>query len=216
MEIIYVINDIKSRVTLVKKEILQNSHRLASFKPSLKVSDYIWFDDNNEWFVISKGMLKRKMDNSYVFKYNELLNFEVLENGATITKEQLNKYMKGTFNDVNGIADLYKDSMHICTSLTIKLTTKNIDRPTIYIYLLSTQCNKDIIIYKDALKNLYETILKFQNILNQLDKEKKSNIIKKNLNDSILEKRKEFKELLNRGLITQEEFEARKNRLLNL
>lgn len=209
---------IKERMEFALKETEENKKRVQNFNPTLKEGGYIWFDDMNKWFVLPKGTFSSKIDNCHVFKYDELLDFEVLEDGNTITKGGFGKAIVGgaVFGLAGAIAGgTSKKSKQVCTKLEIKITTKNIDDPVIYLNLINAEFKKDGLIYKTASKSVQNILSKFQIIVNQLEKEKGVSV-ENNSNISAADEIKKFKELLDSGVISQEEFDVKKKQLLGL
>ena len=208
---------IKERIIYVEKSERENQDRINRFTPTHKEGGYIWFDDNNKWFVIPKGAISPKIDRSHIFDYSEILNFEVLEDGNSITKGGLGKAIVGgaIFGLAGAIAGgTSKKTKQICNKLEIKLTTKNIDEPVIYINLINTETKKNGFVYKTASKSVQNILSKFQIILNQQSEDK--NIPCDKFNISVADEIKKYKELLDMGVITQEEFNQKKSELLNL
>ena len=130
------IQQLKDRIEFVKKDLGENTERIKSFIPTTQIGGYIWFDEEHKWFVFPQGTFKSKIDNCYVFKYEEILDFEVLEDGTSITKGGFGKALIGgaIFGLAGAIAGgTSKKTKQICTSLQVKVTTRNPDRPVIYI-----------------------------------------------------------------------------------
>lgn len=212
------LDEIKKRIEYVKEEEKENLERVSNFKATYQVGGYIWFDDDHKWFVLPQGTFNYKIDKCYVFKYEDLLNFEVLEDGTTITKGGLGKAVVGgaIFGLAGAIAGgTSKKTKQVCNKLQIKVTTKNIDRPIIYITLINSETKKSGFIYNQAEKSVQEILSKFQIIVNELEEEKK---IKKDSNNAIspTDEIKKYKELLDMGAISEEEFNEKKKELLNL
>ena len=210
---------IKERISFEENAIQENEERRLKFNPTLKEGGYIWFDDDNKWFVLPKGIFSSKIDNSYVFKYEDIIDFEVLEDGTSITKGGFGKALVGgaVFGLAGAIAGgTSKKTKQICTKLEIKITTKNIDNPVLYINLISGEFKKDSFIYKTASRSVQNILSKFQIIINQLESEK--GMQAKNISNdiSVADGIKKFKELLDMGAITQEEFDTKKKELLKL
>lgn len=210
------IQQIKERIEFAKKDKEENQKRVEQFCPTLKEGGFIWFDDSNKWFVVPTGAFGSKINNSYIFKYNEILDFEVLEDGTAITKGGFGKAIVGgaIFGLAGAIAGgTSKKSKQVCTKLEIKITTKNIDNPVIYINLINTEFKKDGIVYKTASKSVQNILSKLKIIINQLEEEqRKENTDSLSAADEI----KKYKEILDAGAITQEEFDTKKKQLLNL
>ena len=81
------LDEIKKRIEFHSNDIKDNLERIQEFNSTRKIGDYIWFDDNHKWFAIPSGPLVKVVDkNSYIFKYDEILDFEVLEDGTSVTK----------------------------------------------------------------------------------------------------------------------------------
>ena len=141
-----------------------------------------------------------------------------MEDGNTITKGGFGKAIIGgaVFGLAGAIAGgTSKKSKQVCTKLEIKITTKNIDDPVIYLNLINTEFKKDGLIYKTASKSVQNILSKFQIIVNQLEKEKGVSV-ENNSNISAADEIKKFKELLDSGVISQEEFDVKKKQLLGL
>ena len=195
----------------------ENAQRLSQFKPTTQIGGYIWFDDNHKWFVFPQGTFSSKIEKCYVFQYEEILDFEVLEDGTSVTKGGFGKALVGgaVFGLAGAIAGgTSKKTKQVCTKLQLKVTTRNVDRPVIYLDLINTEFKKDSFVYKQASKSVQDILSKFQIIIDQLEQEKSIN--DNSSVNSVADEIKKFKELLDMGAISQEEFDAKKKELLNL
>lgn len=213
------VDELKKRIDVHQNDVNGNLERIENFRPTYKVGGYIWFDDNNKWFVLPKGTLSSKINNSYVFKYDEILNFEVIEDGITITKGGLGKALVGgaIFGIAGAIAGgTSKKTNEICKKLEIKITTKNQDNPVVYVNLIDTDFKKDGMLYRIASKNIQDILSKFQIILDEIEQEKSMNKNSEQNLNSVADEIKKFKDLLDMGAITEEEYEKKKKELLNL
>ncbi len=213
------VDKIKKRIKQHEEDTKENLYRVSKFTPSYKVGGYVWFDDSNKWFVFPKGTFSSKIENCYVFKYDEIIDYEVLEDGTTITKGGFGKALVGgaVFGLAGAIAGgSSKKTKEICNKLEIKVTTRNQDRPVVYLNLINTQFKKDSLVYKTAYKSVQDVLSKFQIVLDQLEQEKGVNKKEISKNVSTADEIKKFKELLDSGTITQEEFDVKKKELLNL
>lgn len=212
------VEEIKERISFVEKDLKENADRISNFKATAQYGGYVWFDDKNKWFVFPKGTFTSKIDNCYVFKYDEILDYEVLEDGTSITKGGFGKALVGgaVFGLAGAIAGgTSKKTKQVCTKLQIKITTRNSDTPVVYLNLIDTEFKKDSFIYKQASKTVQDILSKFQIIVEQLEQEK--NVKKETTNEtSVADEIKKFKELLDIGAITQEEFESKKKDLLGV
>ena len=212
-------DEIKKRIEYHEKDMKENSERVSNFNATYQVGGYIWFDDNNKWFVFPQGTFSSKINNCYVFKYDEIIDFEVLEDGTAITKGGLGKALVGgaIFGLAGAIAGgTSKKTKEICNKLEIKVTTRNQDRPVIYLNLINTEFKKSSFVYKTASKSVQDILSKFQIIVDSLEQEKGIQSQNISSNISAADEVKKFKELLDIGAITQEEFDKKKKELLNI
>lgn len=199
-------NIIKNREELKERESL--------FNPTMSIGEYIIFDDKNKMFSFPKG--NRKTNVGTIIKYEELLNFEIIEDGETITKGGLGKALVGgaLFGLAGTIAGgTSKKSKQLCTDLKLKITTRNSQSPIIFINFLDYEIRKDSFLYKQISNNIQEILSKFQLIIDEYDINNRNSI---SSTISIPDEIKKYKELLDMGAITQEEFEEKKRQLLNM
>lgn len=118
------LNRIKERIEYHKRDVKENSERVANFNATYKVGGYIWFDDNHKWFLFPQGTFSSKINNCYVFKYDEIVNFEVLEDGTSIIKGGLGKALVGGL--IFGLPGIIaggtsKKIREICNKLELRL-----------------------------------------------------------------------------------------------
>ena len=113
-----------------------------------------------------------------------------------------------------------KKTKEICNKLEIKITTRNKDYPVVYINLINTEFKKDGLIYKTASKSVQTILSKFMIISDQLEQEAngahetQSAPVNSAPALSAADEIKKYKELLDIGAITQEEFDKKKKELL--
>lgn len=210
------LTEIKKRIKYHEKDVKDNLERVVSFTPTYQVGKYIWFDDKHKWFLFPQGTFSAKIDNCYVFKYDEIVDFEVLEDGTSVTKGGLGKALVGgaIFGLAGAIAGATsKKTKEICNKLEVKITTRNQDRPVVYLNLINTEFNKNGILYKQIFKCVQDILSKFQIIIDEIEQDKK--IIKETSSNSVADEIKKFKELLDMGAITQEEYDEKKKELLS-
>ncbi len=212
------LDGIKERIEYHEKDMKENSERVANFNATYQVGGYIWFDDNHKWFLFPQGTFSSKINNCYVFKYDEIVDFKVLEDGTAITKGGLGKALVGgvIFGRAGIIAGgTSKKTIEICNKLEIKVTTRNQDRPVVYLNLINTKFKKSSFLYKQASKSVQDILSKFQIVVDQLEQEK--GVTKESTSGtSSADEIKKFKELLDMDAITQEEFDTKKKELLGL
>lgn len=211
---------IQFEIDEANRKIAENIERQNAFTPTHKISSYVWFDDNHKWIIIPNSLLVVSIKNQYVFKYGDILDFEVIEDGTTITKGGLGKALVGgtLFGVAGAIAGgTSKKTKEMCTKLQFKITTRIQKIPTIYINLITAQCKKDSFVYKTAYSTVQELLSWFKIAADQAaSQENIQNIPVNNVAYSPADEIKKYKDLLDSGIITQEEFEVKKKELLNL
>lgn len=178
------------------------------FSPTQRVEKYFEIDENNGlWKVPS-------FHPSLVFSSEEIINFELLQNGDSITKGGLGSSIVGgaLFGGVGAIVGSNvgkKKTVQEITEFRIKIITRNPFYPEIYINLLVTGKTKSNgIVFKSYIASA-QKILSLLTIITAKDEKKEPSASSA---DEILK----FKHLLDEGIITQEEFEAKKKQLLGL
>ena len=208
------------------KEMIENNDQrkeeLEKFVPTKKIGNKVEFDDvNKKWIVLSKVIGSKK--NSVVYNYNNIVSFELIQDGDSIEQGGLGRSLVGgalfgsTGAMVGGITGK-KRTKGICTELKIKITMNDINDPVVYIHFLVGETKKDGFLYKQAIKEAHECLSTLQIICDQKQKEGKDLQTEEPAQQSgksNIEQLKEFKELLDLDIITQEEFDKKKAELLN-
>ncbi len=191
------------------------------FESTKNVGSYILFDDNSRRFILPRGVFKIKTDVAR-YNYDEVTDVDLLEDGSSLTKGGLGQALAGglLFGGVGaligGITGTRK-TKEVCNELTIKITLSSINEPTLNIKLLEDKTKKSSFIYKNAFQAAQEILSIFSIIIqtNQKDDVNKLNITDTPVLDPY-EEIKKLKELLDIGIITQEEFDTKKKELLDL
>ena len=195
----------------IKQLINSRNYWVQSFSPTKSISTYLKIDENNKCFEIARNL----------FKYNNLLSFELLEDGETITKGGLGRAVAGgvLFGGVGAVVGGVtggKKTKGICTSMKIKVSMKEAHCDVIYIPFITSETKKNSFTYKVAQENAQECISALEIIADenkytdvQFESAQFSNV-------SSADEITKFKKLLDDGIITQEEFNIKKKQLLNL
>lgn len=197
---------------IAKREV--NANKLASFQTTKQVTSLLKVDENaREWFIPDRfaGGVK----NPRIHSYDEILDFELLEDGGSIVKGGLGRAVAGgvLFGGVGAIiggATGKRKSKPTCTSLKIKITLNDMTTPTEYINLITTETPKSSILYQTCEKQALEILSLFQVMC-------ESNKVTQTVQEqSTADEIAKFKQLLDSGVITEDEFEAKKKQLLGL
>lgn len=213
------IEDVKNDITNTEMENEKYIQKLTDFNPTKKMGTYIEFDEEKKQWLIPDGFYGKKIK-PHIYNYDDIIDFELLEDGESISKGGLGRAVAGgiLFGGVGAIvggATGGKKSKAICTSLMIKITVNDLNNPTVYINYITTATKNSSLLYKAAYQNAQNCLSTLQLVRNSNQKSLQNNINTETTvsgADEILK----FKNLLDNGIITQEEFEAKKKQLLGL
>ncbi len=188
-----------------------NTEKLSSFTTTREIGNYLKVDENNkQWYVPG---------NSKIHSYDDVLDYELLEDGGSIAKGGLGRAVVGNvlFGGVGAIVGGVtgtKKSKPTCTSLKVKITLNDMATPTEYINLITTETKKSSSLYQVCEKQAQEIMAVFQVMCEQ--NKSASTVPAQTQEISSADEIKKYKELLDSGIITQEEFELKKKQLLGL
>ena len=201
-----------------KKEIsLRELHSLTITKD---FGSYIKFDEKSrKWFVPDGtfGGIK----NPIIYSFDDIIAFELLEDGNSITKGGMGRAIAGglLFGGVGAIvggSTGKRKTKSTCTKLQIKITVNNMNTPAVYINLIAGETKTDSFIYKTA----YTSAQNILSVLQVICENKKSTCETAPESvatpSSAVDEIMKYKTLLDQGIITQEEFDAKKKQLLGL
>lgn len=194
----------------VKQAIIANrtnQERIQIFHTTNKFEKYIDIDENNKlWRVPS-------FSSSLIFTFGDIINFELLQDGEAITKGGFGSaavggmLFGGVGAMVGGSIGSKKTKQEI-SEYRIKIITRNKCYPEVFInFLVTGKIKSGSLLYKTYTGNA-QRVLSMLTII----ADSTSQIQVSSVTDEIFK----YKNLLDSGIITQEEFDAKKNQLLNL
>lgn len=193
-------------------QLINNRINLVdNFKPTKKVAEFLKIDENNKSFKIGNN----------IFSYQNLIDFELIEDGETITKGGLGRAVAGglLFGGVGAVVGGVtggKKTKGVCTSLKIKVTLYNAHCDCVYIPIISTQTKKSGFMYKTLKESADNCVAALQIILNEVQTQKNSATVLNTAQLSAADEILKFKNLLDQGIISQAEFDKKKSELLGL
>lgn len=151
---------------------------------------YVPFDDINSYEVICN---------------KQIINNDMLKNAAA------GKYIANGVGALVGTLSSLNSGEYI-TNLQIKLNLNNFDKPCIYVNYITHKIKADSQMAKELIKMCDEDLSKLEIIT----KKETDNISQKNNIKDPIEEVKKLKELLDMGILSQEEFDKKKKELLKL
>ncbi|AIC93796.1 DUF4428 domain-containing protein [Shouchella lehensis] len=192
-----------------------NSTELDHFKATKKIGTLVEFDDyQKKWLVLSEILGRR--NRSIVYRYEDILDFELLDDGESIASGGQGRapinggYFSHTGTMAGGLTGKRR-TRGVCNSLQIKVTMNDINDPVVYIHFLkNAKSKRDEMVYRSLFEQAQECVSTFQVICDRENNQKPLTETAFSVADEI----KKFKELLDDGIITEEEFHKKKLELL--
>lgn len=207
----------KSQISL----LAQNKNTLSEFSPTKIIRNVMEVDENQQLIIFHTGFFGGR-GNSIVYKYEDILGYELLEDGETVTKGGLGRAVVGglLFGGLGAIVGGVtggKRGKSICNSLKIKITINSMNSPAVFVSLISSPTKKDSFVYKTFYKLAQEALSLLQIICKSVEDEKIiTSTIVDNTGFSAADEILKFKNLLDKGIISQEEFDDKKRQLLGI
>ncbi|MDT2404006.1 SHOCT domain-containing protein [Enterococcus avium] len=162
-----------------------------------------------------------------VYTFDELNSYELLENGSSVMSGGLGigravvggVLAGGVGAVLGGVTKKKKQRNHV-DSLKIMVTFKNRTPQSVTLDYIKKKQEKDKK-YEKALMKAKETMAGFDYIVSELEIDRhdelvSSTSVQKEQPTTSADEIRKFKELLDEGIISQEEFDAKKKELLNL
>lgn len=153
-----------------------------------------------------------------IYNFHDIADFELLEDDETIVKgggigkTLVGGILFGGTGAVVGAVATKKERKSVCNSMKVKITLKNLQLPVTYINLIETATPKNSSDYRDKVQEAQEILSVLQLMCNEESVEE-TKFIKDPGTQSIEDLRK-LKALLDDGIITQEDFDAKKRKIL--
>jgi hypothetical protein len=211
----------KSELLNYKKNLDESIVLNDNFKVTKRIGNYIEFDQKRKQFRSIPAISSRNKIQK-VYYCDDIIEYELLEDGITVTSGGLGRaavggvLLGGVGAIVGGVTGKKKSRSEI-ENFKIKLTLNDFNNPTVYIELLN---KKKIKTNSNKYKEMYEKAQEILSTLAVLQNNKDSNAstveINKENNNSVTGQLREFKSLLDDGVITEDEFNNKKKELLEI
>lgn len=183
------------------------------------------FDDESEQMILSDDesvftLNEPQLNYPYkfeLFSYRQIISFELIENGENIASGGVGRALVGglLFGDVGAVVGANtRGYTQECVEMKVKITVKDYRSPAFYIPLIAQKTSKKSWKYKERQKMAHDIISKLQ-IIASSQKQSEQRVNVEGKIDKFQEIR-EYKALLDEGLISQAEFNKKKKELLGL
>ena len=209
-------DDVK-RVIAKRKE---DANTLRTFKATKTVGGWLQVDENQKKWFIPDGFAG-SVKNPRIHDFSEITGYELLEDGNTVTKGGLGRAVVGgalfgVGGAIVGGVTGGKKSKSTCTSMKIKITLNSLSNPTEYINLIAAETKKTSMIYTTCASQAQEILSILQIIVET--NEGNSQVVSGHADNNIsgADEIMKYKQLLDNGIISQEEFDAKKKQILGL
>lgn len=194
----------------------ENKVRLGAFNETDNAGLYLKIDDNNKTWIVpmKKNYVER---NVTVFNFDEIIDYELIEDGETITKGGLGRavaggVLLGGVGAIVGGVTGKKKSKTVVNQMYVRISLNNKYVKQVTIKLIETEVKKNGFTYnlcKDSANKIIS-------LLDYMSSQNNSVLSNSNNTTSSADEILKFKKLLDDGIISDDEFNAKKKQLLGL
>lgn len=184
--------------------------------PTQKITAKFEIDEVNKKWCVKQGMFKYTVVG--IYDYSDILEYDLEEDGTNISGGGLGRAAVGglVFGGVGAIVGGVtggKKQKTIVKNLQVKIVTRNASKPIVRIPLLITKTKSGSLDYRFAYDEATKIMATLAQIVDQMESENSS---LPESNNSAADEIRKFKNLMDEGVISEEEFNAKKKELLGL
>lgn len=206
-------------------DLAQNRIQQFLQKNPTKIDNFFWFSEKDDLFAIPKQQFvgglfngKNEVVDVSVYKISNIIGYKIIEDGVTISKGGLGRAFVGgvLFGEagavVGAITGEKKESKKV-TELRIDIEMNDTTTPLVTLSMftkglvMSTDNNMMYTYYLESLRKIASTI----NVFIKRNESKDDGVVLDKF-----EQVKKYKDLLDNGIITQEEYDKKRKELLEL
>jgi hypothetical protein len=198
----------------------KNKEELKNFHATKSIGTYLEFDENQRKIKIINSTQGQKIDYQ-VYNYEDILNCELFEDDMNITSGGIGGAIVGGVIAggagavVGAVTGSKRTAKAFVNTLGVRITVNDLTAPTATIQLIYFKTKTNSVVYQNACRFAQDILSAFSIIINgnrqSIAQQQSSS---SQLIDGATEIRK-FKQLLDEGIISQEEFDAKKKQLLD-
>lgn len=203
-------NVISDSIFVVSKIVDITASRLSATK--------LLIDNQNKKFVYQKGKTYSK-----VYNFKDIISYEVYENGKIQVQGRAGAALVGgAFFGLGGLiagSSMKRNVNEVCNQLKLIIRLNDFDCTQIVIEY-NAGCDKNSLDYEKMRSNLQSVCSMIEYMINEKNLDQSTDTIKNKEETSNMASSKvqlqELKEMLDSGLITQEDYEKKKKQILGL
>lgn len=200
----------KNKIMEAIRESENNNELLQKFSPSKTIEEMLYIDEVNK--------LWKPIFPSVVFHYSDVISFELIEDGESITKGGVGQAVAGgmLFGDVGAIVGGVtgtRKTKKVINKLNLKIITRHPILSDIHLAFLPMGSVKTgSSAYKGCIYKAQKCMSELARMIDETEANSQNKTQQVSSADEILK----YKQLLDCGAITQEEFDAKKQQLLGV
>lgn len=213
----------RAEEALKKKEAADELAALKSVVPEKTIGPVAF----NDTVGVAKVTHPNTFEPDQYFRYRQILDFELLEDGETVSKSKgglgsavVGGMLLGPAGAIVGAAVGGKKTKtkNVCTSMKVKITLRDNHPDAVYVNLITKETKCSSWAYEAAAKQAQDILSALQVAADKAAGEAAAQASAPALSaaPSAADELMKFKQLLDAGAITQEEFDAKKKQLLGL
>lgn len=207
------VSQVKEKIDLNEKWLKDQDERRNIFTPTIIIGEHLMVDEANRLLSVATGTLKKKPMGS-IFSFDEIEEYELDEDGESVTKGGLGRAAAGglLFGGVGAVVGGVtgsKKTNSVCTKMNVIISIKGQYIKT-YIQLVVGQTKRKGILYKAAQQNA-ANILKYLDKITAIEEQKTE---AQQESTSVADELKKYADLKAAGAISEEEYNSIKNKLL--
>ena len=195
-------------------------NRKFEWSPTLYVNDFLEVDEVNKKFAIFEPRLLKDNALVCILNYKDLLSYQIFEDDTEVIKSKfgLGSWLASEliYGEEHGaiVGSILAERVTIkrVYSLKIKINVRGTSIEPVYINIINSKLDSDGF----AFRIMYDLAQQIIDILEKIKNEVETNQGPfSNTSDSIANEIRKYKILFDEGVISEEEFKAKKKQLLN-
>lgn len=200
----------------------------SRFAITRTINSFVDFDDDAKLIFVRGGLSmlgNPQSTNSTYLTYQEVIDCEIFEDGVSVTNTGLEGAIVGgaLFGATGAIVGTIagKKTTDEVYNISVSIVTSNPNRTRIIVPVMKMQTTRGSTTYKSAIQNAREILAAFTQIVKNNLHEQQMSIFSNSSSShsselSSADELRKFKHLLDDGIITQKEFDAKKKQLLGI